>query len=455
MSGAGRPLTGQRRNSPGPWRSPLTDHVKTAAMGVATDVADRLRSPGRIEKAAAAAIAQTGFPEFGRWVPYSLAEGDAGLAVMSGYLDQCFPAEGWDTTGHDQLAAAARAVEQKGCPSLGLFGGLSGLAYAALTLSRNGTRYRRLLTRIDHSLLPQMHTLACESRAHRTGMAVSIFDLISGLTGIGAYLLGRGEQTRDFDAPAAVIRALMAITAGESSLPRWYTPPGLNADPAQVRHQPYGSLNCGLAHGIPGPLSLMALALSAGLTIKGLDERVAQLANWLIAQRLENNWGITWPSMITLNSDGRSSSAIPSRTAWCYGSPGVARSLWLAGMALGNKNLCDTAIEAMACVYRTPHTERGVDSPTLCHGLAGLLQITLRFAHDTNDVLFTEAAKQLVEEILSAFEPDTIVGMRDIEPDGRRVERAGLLTGASGVALTLLAAATDIEPTWDRAFLLS
>ena len=455
MSAAGRPLAGRRRSPPGTWRSPLTDHVKTAAMGVATEVIARLRCPERIEKAAAAAVAQTGFPEFGRWVPYSLAEGDAGLAVMSGYLDRCLPGQGWDTTGHDQLAVAARAVEQKGCPSLGLFGGLSGFAYAALTLSRNGTRYRRLLTRIDHSLLPQMHTLTRESRVHRTGMAVSIFDLISGLTGIGAYLLARGEQTGDFDAPAAVIRALMAITAGESSLPRWYTPPGFVADPAQVRHQPYGSLNCGLAHGIPGPLSLMALAVSSGMTMKGLDERVAQLANWLIAQRLDSNWGITWPSMIALNSDGRASSAIPSRTAWCYGSPGVARSLWLAGNALGNQNLCDTAIEAMASVYRTPHTERGVDSPTLCHGLAGLLQITLRFAHDTRDVLFTEAARELVEQILSAYEPDTIVGMRDIEPDGRRVERAGLLTGASGVALALLAAATDIEPTWDRAFLLA
>jgi hypothetical protein len=79
----------------------------------------------------------------------------------------------------------------------------------------------------------------------------------------------------------------------------------------------------------------------------------------------------------------------------------------------------------------------------------------LRFAHDTHDYVFTEAAQYLVERILSANEPDTIVAMRDVEPDGRKVDRAGLLTGAGGVALTLLAAATDVEPTWDRAFLLA
>ena len=454
MSIGYRPLKGPRRSPPCTWCSPLTDHVKIAAMNVATDVANRLRSHERIEKAAASAFAQTAFPSFSRWVPYSLAEGDAGLAVMSGHLDRCLPNEGWDSTGHDRLAAGARAIEQEGCPSLGLFGGLTGLAFAALTLSRNGTRYQRLLTRIDSLLLGQMHTFA-DSSLHRIGMAVSTFDLISGLTGIGAYLLARGEQSGNFDPLETIIRALMFITAGDASPPRWHTPSSLTADPVQARLQPYGSLNCGLAHGIPGPLSLMALAASAGLAVEGLHERIEELANWLVAQRMENNWGITWPSMIVLDRDGRSSLGIPSRTAWCYGTPGVSRSLWLAGMALEAQTLCDAAIEAMASVYRTPHAQRAIESPTLCHGLSGLLQITLRFAHDARDGMFTKAAEQLVEQILLAYEPGTIVGMRDVEPDGRRIERAGLLTGASGVALTLFTAAIDIEPSWDRAFLLA
>jgi hypothetical protein len=286
-------------------------------------------------------------------------------------------------------------------------------------------------------------------------MAVATFDLISGLTGIGAYLLARAQQTGDFAPTEAVIQALISITDVEASPPRWYTPSGLVADPALARQQPYGNLNCGLAHGIPGPLSLLALALSAGLATQGLQERVEQLASWLAAQRVDNNWGIAWPSMIVLGPDGAPASTAPSRTAWCYGSPGVARSLWLAGVALGRQHACDTAIEAMASVYRTPRAERAIDGPTLCHGLGGLLLITLRFANDTGDTLFIEAAEQFVDEILAAHEPDTLVGMRDVEPDGRRVERAGLLTGASGVALALLAAAADVEPAWDRAFLLA
>jgi hypothetical protein len=35
------------------------------------------------------------------------------------------------------------------------------------------------------------------------------------------------------------------------------------------------------------------------------------------------------------------------------------------------------------------------------------------------------------------------------------VDQPGLLDGAPGVILALLAASTDVEPIWDRLFLLS
>jgi class I lanthipeptide synthase len=453
MAGASPPW--QHPGPPGSWRSQLTPQLGAAATAVAMNVTARLRLPDRIAQAAAAAMAQTAFPQCGYWVPYGLADGDAGLAVMSAQLDRCCPDEDWDITGHHQLTVAARAIERSGCLNPGLFAGWSGLAFAALALSRGGTRYGRLRAMLDSVLAPKIDVLVAESLARRNGMSVGTFDLISGLTGIGAYLLARGEPEGEFDALAAVIDALMTITGGEDALPRWYTPPELVGDPAQLHLQPHGSLNCGLAHGIPGPLSLMALAISAGLTLPRLDERVRQLADWLIAHQLDGKRGITWPSMIPLDSRGRTLSALPSRTAWCYGAPGVARSLWLAGTALGDDRFCQIAVEAMKVVYRTPRADQAIDSPTLCHGAAGLLQITLRFAHDTRDPVFTESAQHLVERILAANEPDTIVALRDVEPDGRKVDRAGLLTGAGGVALALLAAATNVEPTWDRAFLLA
>jgi hypothetical protein len=87
--------------------------------------------------------------------------------------------------------------------------------------------------------------------------------------------------------------------------------------------------------------------------------------------------------------------------------------------------------------------------------VAGLLQVTLRFANDTRLPVFAEAAADLTEWLLNAYEPDSLLGYRNWEPGGTRVDHAGLLDGAPGVLLTVLAAATDVEPSWDRAFLLA
>ena len=113
------------------------------------------------------------------------------------------------------------------------------------------------------------------------------------------------------------------------------------------------------------------------------------------------------------------------------------------------------AISAMEAVFRRPIPARMIDSPTFCHGVAGLLAITLRFAADTGDAQFAGAAEGLTQQILGRFRPDSLLGFRNLEYRGNETDQPGLLDGAAGVAIVLLAAATGVEPTWDRAFLLS
>src|SRR5207253_2631831 len=116
-----------------------------------------------------------------------------------------------------------------------------------------------------------------------------------------------------------------------------------------------------------------------GLGVAGGQDAIDRIAGWLTEQRLEDEWGITWPDVAPLGDE----KPAPARSAWCYGAPGVARALWLAGEALGERSHRELAVEAMAAVYRRPMATRRIDSPTFCHGVAGLLQITLRFLQDT------------------------------------------------------------------------
>jgi hypothetical protein len=203
---------------------------------------------------------------------------------------------------------------------------------------------------------------------------------------------------------------------------------------------------------------VLALALDKGLEVPGQTEAVLQLSDWLVEHRIDDAWGPNWPMFIPMTPQGLDSApdrAEPSRNGWCYGSPGVARALWLAGTALGDASLRELAAEAMRAVARRPSANRLLNSPTFCHGLAGLLQIVLRFAHDTGEAAFADLAAELTDALLDAYEPGRPLGYAAVEASGNRVDRAGLLDGAPGVAMALLAAATDAEPTWDRLFLLS
>jgi hypothetical protein len=437
------------------WEAAVSGARRGAALEAALDVGRRIGDHARVQEALVAAAAQTGFPRTVHWEPHDVAQGDAGLALTCAYFDRCFPGAGWDVVAHHFLVSAARSVEGVRLPP-SLFSGLGGLGFVAMMLSRGGARYGRLAAAIEAELVPETHRLAQSVRHRHEGLAAREFDVISGLAGIAAYLLAHRATPAQGAALKHALVALVELVSGPGDeVPRWMTPPELMGDEAIDPRYPQGSLNCGLAHGIPGPLAVLALALSDGAPIDGLRQAVAGIAAWTAGHRCDDRWGVNWPTMVTL-PESQPGVDEPSRAAWCYGSPGVARALWLAGTALPDEDLKALAIESMESVYRRPITARQIDSPTFCHGVAGLLQITLRFFHDTRLAVFAEAAAELADQLLDAYEPDdALLGFRCIEPGGNLVDQAGLLDGAPGVALALLAASTTVEPTWDRLFLLA
>lgn len=439
------------------WAPVLPAGMAADAVAVAQDVACRLRDPQRVRAAVTQARRQSSFPQWMRWIPHDIARGDAGLALVCGHLDACFPGGGWDVTAHRYLSSAACSVEQREYLSPCLFSGLGGVAFVAWSLSRGGVRYRRLLTELDRHLLADT-TRRADAVPGAHGVSFGTFDVISGLAGTGASLLGRCDSPEAGDTLRAVLTGLVALCGDHDGIPHWHTPNhAMGPDTPMARQFPHGALNCGLAHGIPGPLALMALASAGGVRVEGQGEALRRAANWLMAHRADDAWGVNWPCAVALPAapDSPPAVPVPARSAWCYGSPGVARALWLAGVALADEELCTLAVEAMAATYRRPREFRGIDSPTFCHGVAGLLQITLRFAHDTHDPLFVRAATELTGQLLDLYAPHHPLGYYDLEPGGNRVDQPGLLDGAPGVVLSLLAAATRVPPGWDRLFLLS
>jgi len=412
----------------GQWAPALPSALVDRALSVAMDVAERVRGAERHDRPDA-----------------PLAGGGAGIALLYGQLDRHQPGQGWDVTAHEFLRWGVQQTEQARTLGPGLLVGFGGLAYAARLLSKGGTRYGSLLSTLDAQV--SRWVLAGKPPGH--GVRVASFDVVAGMAGTAPYLLDSGAEPE----LRHLLANLVDVCGERDGLPNWHTPHALIVNPLTAKHYPGGNLNCGLSHGSPGILTAMSLAATAGVEVPGQREAMRGLVDWLLDNRMDDGHGPDWPTAVALPLG--SDKPIQARTTWCYGTPGVARTLWLAGVALGDHGLREFAAESMLAACERLPGDRQVTGACLCHGFAGVLQTVLRFGHDTGDSRFDLAAEAITERLLACHQPDSRFGFRSLEPDNSPGDDPGLLEGAAGVALALLAATLPVTPSWDRAFALS
>jgi hypothetical protein len=379
-----------------------------------------------------------------------LAGGWSGLAILFEHADRCYPGDGWASEAQEALGWAARsaAAAPDRLPA-GLAAGWAGIAFASMYLARGGERYQDWRGELRPHLARSGIAAATAVRARRGGWPFAEFDHISGLAGLIAGLLG--DDFREALAPVA--GALVAGTVLEPGRLPWGTASAQIPDQALGARYPGGLVNLGLAHGLGGVVA--ALALAVGDDAAGENgEHALEVAATALASAVRWVDGLpTLPHVQALGAATRPEG--PGRTAWCYGPPGAARALALAGAVLDRPALAGLAADLVVAGLARPASVAGLDTPTFCHGIAGVLQITARMAAETGDPRLCALVPQLCARLLEAFDPESVLGFGALGPRGTQPDVPGLLDGAAGVALVLLSMANEPEPGWDRAFLLS
>lgn len=445
----------KQHTSPAPWRVLLDEPLRMRAQEAALYVGKQMQDPATVEHIARQAREQSLFP-----TDWSLSQPTAvgHMVLLYEMLERCFPQQGWKTPRQQYARLLASTSQQHPLASPSLFYGTAGILFVLDSLSAGGTRFQQTLAGLQEALWEQVR----QTRWHPGGAEVASrdFELIAGAAGVLGVLVGLANP---LEITRSTIQALLeyllwlAEPAQSPGQERWFCPVHL-LHSEQRQYFPQGQLNCGLSHGIPGLLAALALAERAGYQAPGLRDALAFVSHWLGEHHTSDTWGINWPAAIpgeVADSPEQWGTLPGARAAWCYGAPGVARSLFLAGQALDDEHLCQFALDALLTVLRRPVSHRLIDSPTLCHGVAGLLQICLRFFHDTQDATLAEQIPLLVTQILDVFDAQSPLGFRDYERADVLVDQPGWLTGAPGTAMALLAAACPVVPGWDRFLLLS
>ncbi|WP_327586956.1 lanthionine synthetase C family protein [Nonomuraea sp. NBC_00507] len=392
------------------------------------------------------------------WWRQSLAHGAPGIALLHIELAAA-ELRPWQRA-HEWLASITSAPLTSG-PDSHLFYGAPAAAHAiACAAGRMPSSYQRALENLDATIAGDVRRRVQSAHARIDAghlPAVAEFDVIRGLTGLGAYLLRRepdGETMR------AVLEYLVRLTEpvkddGET-LPGWWSPSSPDGHPHP--DFPGGHANFGLAHGIGGPLALLALAARRGITAAGHLKAMLRILEWFDQWRNDTGPGPCWPYWI--NRDhlraGRRELYGPQRPGWCYGTAGLARAQQLAALAMGDNRRLNMAGHALAQAMADPAHRAPTADASLCHGYAGMAHLITRVianAHPATASRLRDLMPVVLDEVLPpGADPQDVAASLLGGPAG-----PALLEGAAGIALAVLAPATGAPPHsgWDSCLLIT
>jgi hypothetical protein len=377
----------------------------------------------------------------------SLSGGAAGEALLHAYLALHNGDEHQADLAAALLETAAQALATTVLPP-GLYSGFSGIAWVGEHLQGRlfepdpeGEDPHR---EIDEALLAYLSTLTEPDE----------YDLIRGVTGLGVY----ARERLPYPSGAVLLErvvdhlAKQAETGPEGTT--WFTPPDRLPEWQREVH-PQGLYNLGVAHGIPAVVALLAIACRSGVAADRARPLLEGAVRWLLAHQLPAGKGSCFGTAIGTREDSGA-----SRLAWCYGDPGIAATLLVAARAAGEPAWEAKALEVARAAARRPPERSFVRDAGVCHGAAGLAHLFNRFWQASGEEVFRDAARSWIERTLELRVPgEGIAGFRAWHAlegsNGEWAAEPGLLEGATGIALVLLAAVSTVEPEWDRILLVS
>ncbi|MFE5694581.1 lanthionine synthetase LanC family protein [Streptomyces erythrochromogenes] len=393
---------------------------REAAATTALRIADTLADPVEVAR---------GLPADRR---HTLCDGLAGTALLHALLAGAVPGAAARARAHWRLAAETLGDARPD----GVYRGPGGLAASLLVGAERVSPVERPGDAAGGAVRNAVRWLSARTEViagrpwpgPAPGSATCpwpVYDVMSGLSGTGRVLLAAYGAGAAAEAAPGLMAAQSALTrmvlGGTRDRPGWWQPSGHLPGPPPGH--PEGAAVTGTAHGIAGPLALLALAETTGPPMDGRRTAVRAAADWLVTVQES----ASWPPRAGAPDGSGAGGGSGRRDAWCYGTPGIARALALASTALGDPAYARLADLALTALAERPGTTWDTDGAGLCHGSAGVLVCALRAGHRP----LAESAARLTLR-LAPGPPAGPPGSSDAAGPG-----LGLLGGAAGTALAL------------------
>ncbi|MFB6582386.1 MULTISPECIES: lanthionine synthetase LanC family protein [unclassified Streptomyces] len=317
-----------------------------------------------------------------------------------------------------------------------LFGGLGGYVAALAVAVDAYEPLRPLASRLGDRL-----AAFGDRRPWRTdNLTFADYDLAIGPSGslVALHMAGAAPELLE---PFVEHVAALCLSPGLAS----FKVTGYAAD--SVLGWCHGRINTSLAHGVAGVAGALALVRETSGRTGLIDRALDSVVTFLLSQHFRDSTGLpTWPRADRSRDERPSATTPDMRQSWCYGSPGIAWSLWEAARVTGDSRAQAVALRAFT-EFCTRFDERTYllgpslgDDMGVCHGAAGLCGIA--------DAFYRHAGLPEARELRDRLLPQLAAGVSDLLGPAATEPGATLLNGAAGPLLVRLTAEGLISRSW-------
>lgn len=383
------------------------------------------------------------------WEPGTLSHGIPGIIL---YLESYQKAFNTNTEqiSYKYIVELSKSLSN-GTFNESLFSGLSGMGFSIDLASQDGKNYQNLLKKIDAVIIENIYVKIDNLR--KKGLNPIDYDVISGLSGIGRYLLNRVQYNSNVTLHLKNI--LKYFRDIHYSYEGWTISRENQFLEKDKEYFKKGNINLGLAHGILGPISLFALSYIQGITIENHRQTLKDMAAYIVENRFCKD--LRWLYRYNFIKEKNNINYI--RNGWCYGNTAIMRTLFLISIALDDSYIKGLSKDIMYQVLNDGFVN--LISPTICHGLSShliMLKLMNLYFKDPN---VDDYLEKVEEKILSHYTENDNLNFLDInEKNNSKIKKSklGILEGELGVLITLM---THKNPSllkgknWTNAFLIS
>lgn len=284
------------------------------------------------------------------------------------------------------------------------------------------------------------------------------YDPFNGLIGYANYLLDRKTQKAE-ETLSLIVDILWENKYTKNDEFSWLVKKNSFNNSNSIK------FNLGLAHGVPSIVMALSVIYKRGINTTRCYNMIIKSISWLesISIKFKKNHKskFIYPSSIkednTFHGMGRFS--------WCYSDLGISLFFYNVGLNLKNDDLVNNGYlitRNLLSSINNVQIVNLVDDAGFCHGAYGNAHMFYKLSKAYGDKELFAVSKKFFELGISmkvnklgfggyqSLQYDNVTSKKYLYDD------IGLLTGTSGIGLVILSFLhPEIEPTWDRCFLLS